>query len=73
MSRKKDCEMQFMTKDLIHFDLCGTDGYKERIETIKAAQEKLEQEIMEKAVGSNYKVRSQKRYKQKVVMGNSII
>ena len=56
MSRKKDAEMLFLTKDLIHFDLCGTDGYKERIQLIKEAQEKLEAEIMEKAVGSNYKV-----------------
>ncbi|CAG5110012.1 Oidioi.mRNA.OKI2018_I69.chr2.g4465.t1.cds [Oikopleura dioica] len=55
MARKKDAEMLFLTKDLIHFDLCGTDGYKERIQLIKEAQEKLEAEIMEKAVGSNYK------------------
>ena len=56
MNRKRDSELQFLTKDLIHFDLCGTDGYKERIQAIKDAQEKLELEIMEKAVGSNYKV-----------------
>ena len=56
MDRKQDADKVWMSKDLFHFNLCGTDGYKARLEAIAEANEKIKVEIQERSAGTNYKV-----------------
>lgn len=56
MDRKHDLEKVWMTKDLFHFNLCGTDGYKARLEAINEANKKIQAELAQRLAGTNYKV-----------------
>ena len=56
MDRKKDTDKVWMSKDLIHFNLCGTDGYKARLEAIMEANERIQADVRKRTAGSNYKV-----------------
>ena len=56
MDRKHDLEKVWMTKDLFHFNLCGTDGYKARLEAINEANKKIQTELAQRLAGTNYKV-----------------
>ncbi|CAG5110014.1 Oidioi.mRNA.OKI2018_I69.chr2.g4467.t1.cds [Oikopleura dioica] len=44
-----------MTKDLFHFNLCGTDGYKARLEAIMEANERIRSEVERRTAGTNFK------------------